>query len=131
MAESAFAFLAQLGFSVEERWVTGGDSFRDGWRLSYLSPLVQVVVQYLDSQFEVHFKRGATSASYLAIDHGLFARRSGFHGNMFPPQKLENAIGRIAKDIREHYGPILIGDEGEWIRIARLEKAGSAAAQLP
>jgi len=125
VAETAFTFLGQLGFTLEERWVTGGESFRDGWRLSYSSPHVQVFVQYLDSQFEVRFRRGSITATYLAIDEGLFARRSGFHGNMFPPQKLEQAVGRIAKDIRELYTPILTGDAGEWIRIARLEKAES------
>jgi hypothetical protein len=82
-AETAFAFLSQLGFVLDERWITGGESFRDGWRLSYSSSQVQVVVQYLDSQFEVSFTRSATTVTYLTIDQELFDRRSGYHGDMF------------------------------------------------
>jgi hypothetical protein len=85
LAEKEFDFLAGLGFALQERWVTGGESFRDGWRLTFLGPTIKVVVQYLDAQFEVHFVRGDLDISYLEIDRDLFARRSGFHGDMFPP----------------------------------------------
>ena len=128
-AESLFGFLVQLGFKLEERWITGGESFRDGWRLSYSSLQVRVVIQYLDSQFEVHFLRAGISASYLDIDRDLFCRRSGFHGNMFPPRKLEAAMAQIADDIRKHYRSILSGDDGEWTRIERLE--GPGPSRLP
>jgi hypothetical protein len=131
LAESAFAFLAQLGFTLEERWVTGGKSFKDGWRLSFSSPQIQVVVQYMDMQFEVHFVRKGLTVSYLEIDRDLFDRRSGFHGDMFPPEKLEGAIRRIAGDIGEHYGRILTGDEVEWDRLARLKTQMRAAPGLP
>ncbi len=57
LAEGAFEFLITRGFTLEERWVTGGESFKDGWRLSYSSPAVRVIVQYLDAQFEIHFER--------------------------------------------------------------------------
>ena len=119
-AERAFEFLLQRGFTIRERWVTGGESFKDGWRLSYPGPKVGVTVQYLDAQFEVHFERAGVAASYLAIDRDVFGRRSGFHGDMFPPQKLEAAIMRIADDIRQHYDQILSGDEAEWARIEYL-----------
>lgn len=78
-------------------------------------------MQYLDVQFDVRFTRGGTTASFFLIDRALFDRRSGFHGDMFPPEKLENAIRRIAKDISEHYSLILAGDEDEWMRIARAQ----------
>ena len=131
VAEKAFGFLVQLGFTLVKRWVSGGESFRDGWRLSYSSPVVCVTVQYLDAQFEVHFTRAGTTASYLAIDRELFGRRSGFHGDMFPPEKLEAAIERIADDIREHYDNILSGDDGDWTRIARLQTQKSQPSRLP
>jgi hypothetical protein len=119
-AETAFAFLSQLGFVLDERWITGGESFRDGWRLSYSSSQVQVVVQYLDSQFEVSFTRSATTVTYLTIDQELFDRRSGYHGDMFPPEKVGNALDKISADVRAHYGRILSGDDAEWTRIARI-----------
>ena len=131
VAESAFEFLINRGFTLEERWVTGGESFKDGWRLSYSSPAIRLTVQYLDAQFEIHFERAGVSASYLAIDCDLFGRRSGFHGDMFPPQKLEGAITRIAEDISKHYDRILSGDESEWTRIARLQTEKSRTSRLP
>jgi hypothetical protein len=130
-AESAFQFLILRGFTLEERWITGGQSFKDGWRLSYSSPDVRVIVQYLDAQFEVHFERAGITASYLAIDRDLFGRRSGFHGDMFPPQKLESAVTRIADDIRNNYDQILSGDEGEWSRIARIQTEKLRSSHLP
>jgi hypothetical protein len=120
-AETAFAFLLGLGFALEEQWITGGNSFRDGWRLSYSSPQVQVVVQYLDYQFEVSFTRSATTATSLAIDRELFGRRSGYHGDMFPPAKLGDAMAKIAEEVRLHYGRVLSGDDAEWNRIVRLQ----------
>ena len=80
-------------------------------------------MQYLDVQFEVRFTRGGTTASYFLIDRGLFDCRSGFHGDMFPPERLENAIRRIAKDISEPYSLIFAGDEDEWMRVARAQLA--------
>ena len=50
---------------------------------------------------------------------------------MFPPQKLEGAVTRIADDIREHYDQILSGDEAEWARLARLQTEKSRSARLP
>ena len=131
MAESAFEFLINRGFTLEERWVTGGESFKDGWRLSYSSPAIRLTVQYLDAQFEIHFERAGVSASYLAIDRDLFGRRSGFHGDMFPPQKLEGTVTRIAEDISKHYDRILSGDESEWTRIAGLQTEKSRTSRLP
>ena len=120
-AEEAFAFLAALGFTLEERWVSGGESFKDGWSLSYRGPRVEIVVKYLDMQFEVHFTRADVSVTYLEMDRDLFDRRSGFYGDEFPPQKLAAAIATIAADIRDNHGPTLAGDDRLWDRITRLK----------
>lgn len=131
VAESAFSFLTTLGFTLQERWLTGGESFRDGWRLTFSGHRVRVVVQYLDAQLEVHFVRDGVDVSYLELDRDLFGRRSGLHGDMFPPGKLEPAVRKIAEDIRENYTGTLSGDEGEWRRIARLKAEPPRPHRLP
>jgi hypothetical protein len=131
VAATAFAFLASMDFTLEERWVTGGDSFRDGWRLSYVSPKTRLVVQYMDMQFEVQFVRGELTATYLELDRDLFGRRSGFHGDMFPPDKLERAVQTIAEDVRQNYEAILLGEDGAWLRVARLKASPSQPPRLP
>lgn len=131
IAEVAFGFLTALGFTLQERWLTGGASYRDGWRLTYSGHRVGVVVQYMDAQLEVHFVRDGVDVSYLELDRDLFGRRSGLHGDMFPPAKLEAAVKRIAEDIRENYSGTLSGDEGEWQRIARLKAEPPGPHRLP
>jgi len=130
-AEDAFAFLRPLGFTVHERRVTGGDSFKDGWLLSFAGPKIDLTVRYMDAQFEVHFVRAGLRVSYLEIDRDLFDRRSGFDGDMFPPQKLEGAILRIAADIDAHYRGILAGDDDEWDQLVRLKAKSRQAPPLP
>jgi hypothetical protein len=85
----------------------------------------------MDMQFEVHFVRGEVTISYLQLDRDLFGRRSGFHGDMFPPQKLEVAIQRIAEDISTNYGKTLSGDDSEWNKIARLKAEAPGSPRLP
>jgi hypothetical protein len=130
-AEDAFAFLRALEFSLRNRWVTGGDSFKDGWQVSFTSPNIELTVQYLDAQFEIYFERAGLRVSYLEIDRELFDRRSGFHGDMFPPQKLEGAILRIAADIDANYRGILAGAEHEWSKLASLKVRPREARRLP
>ena len=131
-AEAAFGFLTGLGFARTERFVTGGQGFRDGWRLTYESAELQVAVQYMDAQFEVHFRRDGLDASYLFIDRELFGRRSGFGGDMFPPRKLGPAIDRIAADIRSNYGDVLAASPEVWRRIRRqLEAPATKGPRLP
>lgn len=131
-AEAAFSFLSDRGFSRVERFVTGGDGFRDGWRLTYESAELRVTVQYMDAQFEVHFSRGELDASYLFVDRELFGRRSGFGGDMFPPQKLGPVIDRIAGDIRNNYGEVLAASPEVWRRIQRqLEAPATKRPRLP
>jgi hypothetical protein len=119
-AEAAFAFLADLGYLLGDEWVTGGESYRDGWRLGYASETVTITVEYLDQQLGVLFMRGEVEADYLAIDRELFGRRSGLHGDMFPPDKVGSIIDAIAADIRENYCAILRGEDAEWSRIERI-----------
>jgi hypothetical protein len=130
-AEEQFAFLDGLGFRQIERWASGGQSFKDGWRLIYRSGLVQISIEYLDVQFDVCFVRDGVAVSYFTLDRDMFGRRSGFHGNMFPPEKLRDAIDRVASDIREHYGPILDGSDDPWTRIAQIVDQPRPKPQLP
>jgi len=131
-AEAAFGFLISRGFACVERFVTGGHSFRDGWRLTYQSAELQVTVQYMDMQFEVHFRRGPVDASYLFIDRELFGRRSGFGGDLFPPQKLGPVIDRVADDIRGNYGQVLAASSHVWRRIQQqLEAPSTKGPRLP
>jgi hypothetical protein len=129
-AEDAFAFLGPLGFTLRERQVTGGNSFKDGWLLSFAGPKVNVTVRYMDAQLEVHFEHSGLTVSYLEIDRDLFDRRSGFHGDMFPPQKLDGVIPRIAADIDAHYRAILAGDDDEWNQLIRLKAKPREAPRL-
>jgi hypothetical protein len=82
-------------------------------------------------QLDVVFTRAAISADYWSVDRELFARRSGYYGNMFPAQKLAAAIDRVAADIRDHYGPVLAGDEQMWCRIEAVLNATELKARLP
>jgi hypothetical protein len=129
-AAAAFTFLVERGFHLAEPFVSGGKSSKDGWRLVYTSPGLTVTVQYFDMEFEVLFDRAGLAVDYLFIDRELFGQKSGFHGNMFAPQKLADVIDRVAADIKEHFGPVLEGDLAEWDRIKRL-RAAPKAKRLP
>ena len=130
-AEAAFAFLAGLGFRNVERLISGGNSFKDGWRLVYATTSVSVEVRYFDMQFEVLFSRLGVTVDYLFIDRELLGWRSGLHGNMFPADKLAVIIPQVAEDVRQHFGPVLAGEESEWARIQRLVSAPTTKARLP
>jgi hypothetical protein len=130
-AETAFGFLQSQGFGQTERWVTGGDSSRDGWRLTYESPNIRLTVEYLDAQFDVQFSRAGLEVSYFLLDRVLFNRRSGFHGNMFAPQKLANVIDRVAADVRDHYGLVLTGDRDAWAEVDRARQQSGPQRFLP
>ena len=130
-AEAAFSFLSHYGLQLTERLVTGGNTVRDGWRLVYKGSALTVTVEYLDSQFELHFARAGVVVDYLFIDRELFARRSGLHGNMFVPEKLAPVIALVASDVREHFGSILEGDDKTWAHIKHLVDAPKSKARLP
>ena len=130
-AETAFGFLAERGYHLDDRFVSGGKSFNDGWRLVYVSRGATVTVRYSNMEFDVLFSRGGVEVDYLFIDRELFGSRSGLHGNMFPPQKLGPVIDSVAADIRDHFGQVLDGDRGEWARIKRLFEAPKPKVRLP
>ena len=130
-AETAFGFLSDRGFRLQERSVSGGNTSHDGWQLVYSNNAVIVTVQYLDMQFEVFFIRAGFKADYLFLDRELFARRSGLHGSMFPPEKVGPVVDRVATNIQEQFQSILMGDDVEWARIERLVKAPASKARLP
>jgi hypothetical protein len=88
-------------------------------------------VQYLEMQFEVLFCRGDSQASYLFLDKHLFGAKSGYHGDMFPPEKLGAVIAAVASDIRREYGSILSGNEARWADIQRLIAAPPVRRKLP
>ena len=111
--------------------IAGGNTSRDGWRLTYSSPQVRVVVEYFDAQFEVRFARGKVVVTYLAIYRELFARRSGYHGDMFSPHELATVVPKIAADIREDYGRLLAGDDSEWDRVSRFARSNPSSSGLP
>ena len=106
-AKTAFGFLSDLGFRLQERSVSGGNTSRDGWQLVYSNNAVIVTVQYLDMQLEVFFIRAGLKADYLFLDRELFARRSGLHGSMFPPEKVGPVVDRVATNIQEQFQSIL------------------------
>jgi hypothetical protein len=130
-AESAFGFLRDRGFRLVDRLVSHGSSYRDGWQLQFASSTVRIRVQYLDMQFEVHFDRAGVHTDYLFVDRERFHRRSGFHGNMFPAQKLGAVIDQVAADIRDNYTQLLDGDAAEWANLARLLAAPAPKRGLP
>ena len=119
IAKTAFEFLVGAGFSlVKER--DSGDDTRSGWELTYSSTQrVTVWIAYSDWQLDVDFYRGPERVSYFDIDRELYARRSGYHGNMFTPDKLRDPIETVARDIRLHYATILSGAPDAWEQAIR------------
>ena len=131
LAERAFAFLLQRGFDLRSRTPPKTGFSRDGWILEYHSGRVDVRVEYLDYQFNVVFDQGGTRASYLMIDRELHARRSGFYGDMFGPEKLAGAIEHIASDIGANYSDVIAGAELVWAKLKRLGASPVEKGKLP
>jgi hypothetical protein len=77
----------------------------------------------------VRLARGGRPVSYFALDRVLFGGRSGFHGRMFPPEKLGPVIDRVASDMEHHYEPLLRSDADAWdeaeMRLASTPPRGS------
>src|SRR5206468_3275248 len=89
-------------------------SFKDGFYLRYLRNELEVVVQYYDMEFRPIFHRDMIDTEYMFIDENIFSNASGFSGDMFPLEKLEPVIRKIARDIRANYQPILKGEDSIW-----------------
>jgi len=123
LAKSEFAFLTEQGFTLIEEKPTRSVSFRDGFHLRYARHPVEIVVAYYDMELVPVFYRGAQQCDYHFIDHYLFANASGFHGAMFPFDKLAAALRVVATDIREHFELVLSGDDVTWRKIVALQSA--------
>jgi len=130
-AEEAFRFLTTLGYQLENRVITGGHTFRDGWQLRYARLGVVVTVVYTDQQLQVRLEHAGVASDFLSIDRGIFGSRSGLHGDMFPPQKLAEAIDLIAAQVHDDFRPILEGEEDAWHRIEELRQAPNHKRRLP
>jgi hypothetical protein len=132
-AESSFGFLLDSGFELTTRQLLGDPAmFKSGWELRYESPTVSVRVLYADWQLEVRFECRDALAEYFALDQDAFDRRSGYHGNMFPPDgRLTGVIDRVSADIRTNYGAILTGDRLAWERAVRILSALRVKRGLP
>jgi hypothetical protein len=76
-------------------------------------------------------RAGRCCGDLLDADRRLFDRRSGFHGNMFPVDKLEGAMIRLADDIRQHYDLVLTGDEATWRRLDSVDTGTRSAFRIP
>ncbi len=131
LAKREFAFLTEQGFTLAEERPTQSISFKDGFHLRYARHPVDVVVDYYDMELVPVFHRGAQQCDYYFIDHYLFTNASGFHGAMFPLDKLAAALRVVATDIREHYGAVLSGDDATWKKIVTLRNAPREKRGLP
>ncbi|NTW17067.1 MAG: hypothetical protein HGA41_06370 [Syntrophaceae bacterium] len=130
-AKDRFAFLETLGFRLtKEEWPTG-DSFKDGFRLTYTGSPVSVVVEYYDMELVIWFHRERERVPYLFVDQELEAKRTGFAGCMFPRNKLAGAVNRMAEDIRLNYEHIIRGDKEVWTKLIALWHAPREKRRLP
>jgi len=131
LAKTEFGFLTEQGFTLIEERPTQSISFRDGFHLRYARHPVDVVVDYYDMELVPVFHRGAQQCDYYFIDRYLFANASGFHGAMFPLDKLAAALRVVATDMRDHYGLVLSGDDATWQKIVALLNAPREKRVLP
>ena len=126
-----FAFLETMGLRLtEEQWPTG-DSFKDGFQLTYTGSVVSVLIEYYDMELVIWFQKERERVPYLFLDQELAANRSGFAGCMFPRNKLAVAVDRMAEDIRLNYDQILRGDKDVWARVVALWHAPREKRKLP
>src|SRR5687768_9304439 len=89
--EMEFAFLAGLGFELEERREFASESYRGGFEFTFRgSSGEQVTVLYSDCEFEVHANGDEV---FGALQHDSFA------GNMFSREHLIGALPKIRQSI--------------------------------
>ena len=131
-AKDQFAFLETLGLRLTKEQLPTGDSFRDGFQLTYTGSPVSVVVEYYDMELIIWFDKTVRERiSYLFIDHKLMSNRSGFAGCMFPRNKLVNALNKMAEDIKLNYKRIISGDEDVWKKLIALRHTPREKKKLP
>ena len=131
VAQAAFAFLEQRGFTLQPADDITRFESDLSWHFEYRSPKVAVRILFDMHQFEVGFTADSTRSSYLFIDRELYGRRSGFHGDMFGPDNIDSAIIQIAADIEAHYGQVLAGDRVIWDKISKLQHAPVEKPRFP
>jgi len=130
-AKDQFAFLESIGFRLAKEQWPSGDSFKDGFQLTYTRSPVSITVEYYDMELVIWFEMGQDRVSYLFVDHELMGNRSGFAGCMFPRDRLSDAMTRMAEDTRLNYGPVLSGELGTWKRLITLSHAPRKKQRLP
>jgi hypothetical protein len=130
-ARHQFSFLADFGLILIKETLPKSLDFRDGFIFNYQNPEMSVDVQYYDMEFVINFNRKGVRASYLFIDTNLFGNQSGYKGCMFPRDKLEKVILDTAKDIRENYRQVLIGNNLIWKKIETMLNALTEKRRLP
>ena len=130
-AKDRFAFLETMGLRLtKEQWPTG-DSFKDGFHLTYTGSVVSVEIEYYDMELAIWFLKERERVPYLFIDQELASNRSGFAGCMFPRNKLAEAVFKMAEDIRLNYGHILSGDKDVWTKMVAQWHARRERRRLP
>ena len=130
-AQRAFAFLEQRGFILQPANDLSRFESDLGWHLEYRSPTVTVRILFDMHQFEVGFSAYSTRSSYQFIDRELYGRRSGFHGDMFGPDKIVSAITQIAADVEANYALALDGNPAFWDKVSKLQQAPVQKVRLP
>lgn len=131
-AEAAFAFLISLGFERDSRANVGVPGMSmSGWELTYRSPTVWLRLLYADYQLEINFERSGARLEYFTLDRDAYDRRSGYHGNMFPSDKLAPVIDRVAADIQANYTSLLAGEQVAWDRAIHIQNAPKTKRRLP
>jgi hypothetical protein len=130
-ARDRFAFLETLGLRLTKEEWPAGDSFKDGFHLTYTGSPVSVVIEYYDMELVIWFQKAHDKIPYLFIDQEQASNRSRFAGCMFPRNKLAEAVDRMAEDICLNYGNILRGDENAWAKVIALWHAPREKRKLP
>ncbi len=130
-AKDRFAFLETMGLRLTKEQWPNGDSFKDGFQLTYTASVVSVAIEYYDVELVIWFLKERERVPYLFIDQELASNRSGFAGCMFPRNKLAEAVFKMAEDIRLNYGHILNGDKDVWTNIVALWHAPREKRRLP
>jgi len=86
--QRAFAFLAVFGFHLATETFSGGDSYRDGFWLTYVRGDTECRIDYTDMEFN------ATVAGVVIFGPG---RHLQFSGNMFSREHLLACLPRLSE----------------------------------
>jgi hypothetical protein len=119
IALDSFCFLESAGFQLAEKQeATGNNARYDGWHFEWNGP-INIRIEYYEMEFNVIFSSHGSRTSYLFVDYEIFNNRSGLQGTMFSSDKLQHALEKTGKDIKDNYGDILKGDPFIWKKISK------------